>query len=70
MVAVSRTDSRTRSVLSLMDQERKTAMDYYAGLDVSLEETSVCVVDGEEPVAPGSSGRLKQLVPRPNLKWA
>ncbi len=22
-------------------------MDYYAGLDLSLEETSVCVVDGD-----------------------
>lgn len=25
-------------------------MDYYAGLDVSLEETSVCVVDGDGAV--------------------
>ena len=33
-----------------MDQERKTAMDDYAGLDVSLEETSVCVVDGDGAV--------------------
>ena len=22
-------------------------MDYYAGLDISLEETSVCIVDGD-----------------------
>jgi len=26
-------------------------MEYFAGLDVSLEETAICVVDGEDRVA-------------------
>jgi len=30
-----------------MDAKRRTAMKYYAGLDVSLEKTSLCIVDGE-----------------------
>ena len=30
-----------------MDAKRRTAMKYYAGLDISLEETSIRIVDGE-----------------------
>ena len=26
---------------------RRAAMEYYVGLDVSLKETSICVVDGD-----------------------
>ena len=35
-----------RSVLSgLRHQKEKRNMDYFAGLDVSVKETSVCIVD-------------------------
>ena len=35
-----------RSVLSgLKHQKEKRNMDYFAGLDVSVKETSVCIVD-------------------------
>src|SRR5258708_8842801 len=38
---------RTRSARSgLKHQRRNAAMEHYAGLDVSVKETSVCVVDG------------------------
>lgn len=30
-------------------------MKYYAGLDVSLKETSICIVDEHRKVASGSS---------------
>ncbi len=48
-------------------------MDYYAGLDVSLEETSVCVVDGdgavvhEATVAGSRSGRWPVRSPRRSI---
>ena len=29
----------------LKDQQEKRSMDYFAGLDVSVKETSVCIVD-------------------------
>jgi lipopolysaccharide biosynthesis regulator YciM len=36
-----------RSALSdLKHQKEKRNMDYFAGLDVSVKETSVCIVDG------------------------
>ena len=36
----------TRSALSgLMNQKEKRSMDHFAGLDVSVKETSVCIVD-------------------------
>ena len=36
----------TRSALSgLMHQKEKRSMDHFAGLDVSVKETSVCIVD-------------------------
>ena len=30
----------------LKHQRRSAAMEHYAGLDVSVKETSVCVIDG------------------------
>jgi Transposase len=39
-------DGETRSTLSgLKHQKEKRSMDYFAGLDVSVKETSVCIVD-------------------------
>jgi hypothetical protein len=36
----------TRSVLSrLKHQKEKRSMDHFAGLDVSVKETNVCIVD-------------------------
>ena len=36
----------TRSTLSgLKHQKEKRSMDHFAGLDVSVKETSVCIVD-------------------------
>jgi phosphoribosylaminoimidazole carboxylase (NCAIR synthetase) len=37
-------DSRT-SVYGLKHQKEKRSMDHFAGLDVSVKETSVCIVD-------------------------
>ena len=28
-------------------EERRAAMEYYVGLDVSLKQTAICVVDGD-----------------------
>src|SRR5215203_5833330 len=39
-------DVGTWSVLSGHKHQEGAAMDHYAGLDVSLEETAICVVDG------------------------
>jgi len=37
---------KTRSALSgLKHQKEKRSMDYFAGLDVSVKDTSVCIVD-------------------------
>ena len=33
------------------DQKGKRSMDYFAGLDVSVKDTSVCVVDGTGKIA-------------------
>jgi hypothetical protein len=39
-------DGETRSALSgLKHQKEKRSMDHFAGLDVSVKETSVCIVD-------------------------
>ena len=31
-------------------QQEKRSMDYFAGLDVSVKETSVCIVDGTSKI--------------------
>ena len=33
-------------VTGLKHQKEKRSMDYFAGLDVSVKDTSVCIVDG------------------------
>jgi transposase len=44
--AALQADGETRSTLSgLKHQKEKRSMDYFAGLDVSVKETSVCIVD-------------------------
>jgi hypothetical protein len=44
--AALQADGETRSALSsLKHQKEKRSMDHFAGLDVSVKETSVCIVD-------------------------
>jgi hypothetical protein len=38
-------DGETRSVYGLKHQKEKRSMDHFAGLDVSVKNTSVCIVD-------------------------
>ena len=46
MGAALRADGETRSVChGLKHQKEKRSMDHFAGLDVSVKETSVCIVD-------------------------
>src|SRR5919204_4212034 len=46
LVAALQTDGETRSARSgLKHQRRSAAMQHYVGLDVSVKETSVCIVD-------------------------
>ena len=46
MGAALQADRETRSVwYGLKHQKEKRNMDHFAGLDVSVKETSVCVVD-------------------------
>jgi hypothetical protein len=44
--AALQADGETRSALSgLKHQKEKRSMDHFAGLDVSVKDTSVCIVD-------------------------
>ena len=46
MGAALQADGETRSALSgLKHQKEKRSMEHFAGLDVSVKETSVCIVD-------------------------
>ena len=46
MGAALQADGETRSVIhSLKHQKEKRSMDHFAGLDVSVKETSICIVD-------------------------
>ena len=46
MGAALQADGETRSVcVRLKHQKEKRSMDHFAGLDVSVKETSVCIVD-------------------------
>ena len=46
MGAALQADGETRSVVNgLKHQKEKRSMDYFAGLDVSVKETSICIVD-------------------------
>jgi len=44
-VAVSHRDGGTRSERVGLKHQRKTAMEWFIGIDVSLEQSSVCVLD-------------------------
>ena len=44
-VAISHRDSGTRSERVGLKHQRKTAMEWFIGIDVSLEQSSVCVLD-------------------------
>jgi hypothetical protein len=39
--------------------KRRPAMEYYAGLDVSLEKTHLCVLDRDSPAWSGGQGDVK-----------
>ena len=44
--AALQADGETRSVVTASNiQKEKRSMDHFAGLDVSVKETSVCIVD-------------------------
>ena len=44
--AALQADGSTRSrICGLKHQKEKRSMDYFAGLDVSVKETSICIVD-------------------------
>ena len=47
MGAALQADGETRSpcVTGLKHQKEKLSMDHFAGLDVSVKDTSVCIVD-------------------------
>ena len=46
MGAALQADGETRSVVyGLKHQKEKRSMDHFAGLDVSVKDTSVCIVD-------------------------
>ena len=46
MGAALQADGETRSACNgLKHQKEKRSMDHFAGLDVSVKETSVCIVD-------------------------
>ena len=46
MGAALQADGETRSVGDgLKHQKEKRSMDHFAGLDVSVKETSICIVD-------------------------
>ena len=48
-------DGETRSAdAGLKHQKEKRSMDYFAGLDVSVKDTSVCIVD--------DTGRIRREV--------
>ena len=40
----------------LKQQKEKRSMDYFAGLDVSVKETSVCIVDETGKIVRGGEG--------------
>jgi len=43
-------------VYGLKHQKEKRSMDHFAGLDVSVKDTSVCIVDDTGKIVPGSEG--------------
>ena len=46
MGAALQADGETRSALSgLKHQKEKRSMDHFGGLDVSVKQTSICIVD-------------------------
>ena len=49
-----------RGPYGLKHQKEKRSMDHFAGLDVSVKETSVCIVD--------DTGKILREVKRANLK--
>jgi hypothetical protein len=50
-----------RSVLSgLKHQKEKRNMDYFAGLDVSVKETSVCIVDDTGKIVREREARARE----------
>src|SRR3981081_443312 len=65
----------TRSGLSgLKHQKEKRSMDYFAGLDVSVKETSVCIVDdtgrlGLEGTGASEPAALPQVLPNPAYRF-
>ena len=38
----------------LKHQKEKRSMDHFAGLDVSVKETSVCIVDDTDKIVPAN----------------
>ena len=40
-------------VTGLKHQKEKRSMDYFAGLDVSVKDTSVCIMDGAGKIVRG-----------------
>jgi len=44
-------------ICGLKHQKEKRSMAYFAGLDVSVKETSVCIVDDAGKDGSGSEGR-------------
>jgi len=40
-------------VTGLKQQKEKRSMDYFAGLDVSVKDTSVCIMDGAGKIVRG-----------------
>jgi hypothetical protein len=65
--AALQADGETRSVYGLKHQKEKRSMDHFAGLDVSVKETSICIVDdtgkivGEAKVASEPDALLQVL---------
>src|SRR4030081_932963 len=49
----------------LKHQKEKRSMDHFAGLDVSVKETSICIVDDA-----GKIGREEKVVSEPEALWA
>jgi len=47
---------KSRSVNTLKHQKAKRSMDHFAGLDVSVKETSICIVDDGRQDRSGSKG--------------
>lgn len=44
----------------------RTAMSYYVGLDVAMEETAICIVDDQRRIVrEGKAARLASLKPSP-----